>query len=238
VKITLMITCLADVIRPAVGKAVVRLLRRLGHEVRFPSEQTCCGQPMFNSGYLELAREQARRTICVFEDCDVVVVPSGSCTAMIKVEYPRLLADEASWHERAVGLADRVYEFSGFLVHRLGVTDLGARFPGKVTYHYSCHLRHLQATDEVATLIQGVKDAQYVPLERYDQCCGFGGSFAVRYPQISTAMVNDKVQCILESGADVVVSTDLGCLMNIGGRLRRQGRNIEVLHIAELLERR
>jgi L-lactate dehydrogenase complex protein LldE len=226
------------VIRPAVGKAVVRLLRQLGHEVRFPADQTCCGQPMFNSGYMELAQEQARQTISAFQDCDVVVVPSGSCTAMIKVEYPRLLAEEPAWHERAVGLADRVFEFSGFLVHQLGVTDVGAKFTGKVTYHYSCHLRHLNATDEVQKLIRGIRGAEYVPLERHDQCCGFGGSFAVRYPQISTAMVDDKVQCIIQSGADVVVATDLGCLMNIGGRLRRQGQGIEVLHIAELLERR
>ncbi|MFV1965291.1 MAG: (Fe-S)-binding protein [Pirellulaceae bacterium] len=236
-KISLMVTCLADVIRPTVGKAVVRLLRQLGHTIEFPQEQTCCGQPMFNSGYMDLAREQARHTIRVFEHCETVVVPSGSCAAMVKVEYPRLFAEEPKWRERAAALSERVFEFTDFLVNRLEVVDVGARFEGKVTCHYSCHLRLLGATDEVEQLIHGVADAIYVPLQRRDQCCGFGGSFAVRYPRISTALVKNKARCIVDSGADAVVSTDLGCLMNIGGRLRREGQEVEVLHIAELLER-
>lgn len=233
-----MVTCLGDVLRPEAGKATVRLLRRLGHEVAFPAAQTCCGQPLFNSGYAELAREQARHTIRVFEGDEPVVVPSGSCAAMVKIEFPHLLSEDRAWHERAVDLSRRTYELSDFLVNRLGVTDVGARFAGNVAYHFACHLRLLGLSDEVKKLIEHVEGATYVPLTRQDQCCGFGGSFAIRYPQISGAMVDDKTACIVQSGADAVVSTDAGCLMNIGGRLHRLGQEIEVLHIAELLERR
>ena len=232
-----MITCLGDVLRPAVGQATVRLLRRLGHTVDFPEQQTCCGQPMYNSGFAELARKQARYTIEVFENCETIVTPSGSCAAMVKVEYPELLADDPTWHERAQSLAARTFELSDFLVNRLGVVDVGARFEGTVAYHFACHLRMLRQEGEVPRLIAAVRGATYVPLEHQDQCCGFGGSFAVRYPQISTAMVDDKVNCLLRTGADALVSTDAGCLMNIGGRLRRLGHSPEVLHIAELLAR-
>ena len=233
-----MITCLGDCIRPEAGKAVVRILRRLGHTIDFPQDQTCCGQPMFNSGFAELAAEQAKHTIRVFAGDDPVIVPSGSCAAMVKVEYPHLLEREDEWRQRALDLARRTFEFSDFLVNRLNVTDVGAKYAGKVAYHYACHLRMLGQSSEVETLIRHVQGAEYVPLARQDQCCGFGGSFAIRYPQISGNMVNDKMLCILASGADCVVSTDAGCLMNIGGRLHREGKPVEVLHIAELLARR
>jgi L-lactate dehydrogenase complex protein LldE len=233
-----MITCLGDCIRPAAGKAVVRILRRLGHEIDFPQAQTCCGQPMFNSGYAELAREQAKHTIRVFEGGQPVVVPSGSCAAMVKVEYPHLLEAEPDWHSRAVDLAARTFEFSDFLVNQLRILDVGAKFRGKVAFHFACHLRMLGQGNEVETLIQHVEGATYVPLARQDQCCGFGGSFAIRYPHISGNMVDDKMNCIVASGADCVVSTDAGCLMNIGGRMHREGKQTELLHIAELLERR
>ena len=232
-----MITCLGDCIRPEAGKAVVRILRRLGHTIEFPQDQTCCGQPMFNSGFADLAREQAKHTIRVFAGDDPVIVPSGSCAAMVKVEYPHLLEGDKKWHERALQLAERTFEFSDFLVNRLKVVELGARYQGKVAYHYACHLRMLGQTSEVEALIRHVEGAEYVPIARQDQCCGFGGSFAIRYPQISGNLVDDKMRCVLASGADCVVSTDAGCLMNIGGRLHREGRPIEVLHIAELLER-
>jgi L-lactate dehydrogenase complex protein LldE len=237
VNVLLMITCLGDVIRPEAGQATVRLLRRLGHSVGFPQDQTCCGQPMYNSGYADLAREQARHTIRVFESDDAVVVPSGSCAAMVKVEYPHLLHDDAKWHPRALALAARTYELSDFLVNKLGVVDVGAKFHGTVTYHYACHLRMLNQQDEVVRLIEHVEGARYVPLLRQDQCCGFGGSFSVRYPKISGAMVDDKSDCILDTRADMVVSTDAGCLMNIGGLLHRRGEKIEVRHFAELLDR-
>ncbi len=233
-----MITCLGDVIRPEAGIATVRLLRRLGHEVEFPGEQTCCGQPMYNSGYADLARQQAKHTIGVFEGEDIVVAPSGSCAAMVKVEYPHLLEDDPSWHARAKQLAERTCELSDLLVNKLQVLDVGAKFDGTVACHFACHLRMLGQSTEVQQLVEHVAGATYVPLTRQDQCCGFGGSFAIRYPQISGAMVDEKMGCILETGADVLVSTDTGCLMNIGGRLHREGHAIEVLHIAELLERR
>jgi L-lactate dehydrogenase complex protein LldE len=237
-KLSLMITCLGDVIRPAAGQATVRLLRRLGHEVVFPRDQTCCGQPHFNSGFADLAREQAKHTIRVFADPWPVIVPSGSCAAMVKLEYPHLLDGDVQWHPRALELAGRTFELADFLVNQLGATDVGARYEGKIAYHYACHLRGLGLTGEVETLIRHVAGATLLPLARQDQCCGFGGSFSVRYPQVSGAMVNDKANCIIHTGADAVVSTDAGCLMNIGGRLRRQEKPVEVLHLAELLEKR
>jgi len=232
-----MITCIGDVLRPAAGKATVQLLRRLGHEVDFPPEQTCCGQPFYNSGYAELARRQARHTIDVFSAEQPVVVPSGSCAAMVKVEFPHLLEDDPAWHARAVELAARTFELGDFLVNQLGVIDVGARYDGRVTYHYACHLRAIGLTDEAEQLIRHVEGATLAPIERIDQCCGFGGSFSVRYSEISTAMVDDKVRCILATEADALVATDAGCLMNIAGRLRRGGHSIEVLHLAELLAR-
>lgn len=232
-----MITCLGDVLRPAAGQATVRLLERLGHQVLFPAAQTCCGQPFYNSGFADLARQQAQHTIGVFSGPEPVVTPSGSCAAMVKLEYPQLFEHDPAWLARAQELAARTFELGDFLVNQLGVVDVGARYDGKVTYHYACHLRGLGLTDEVERLIEHVAGATLIPLPRHDQCCGFGGSFAVRYPQISTAMVDDKTSCIAATEADAVVTTDAGCLMNIGGRLRRQGRTIEVLHLAELLDR-
>lgn len=237
-KISLFITCLSDVLRPEVGQSTVRLLRRLGHEVDFPQNQTCCGQPFFNSGFFDLAREQARRTIEVLDNGQTIVVPSGSCAAMIKVEFLHLFEDDPAWSERAKELASRTFELADLLVNQLKVEQVGARYQGKITYHYACHLRGLGLAGEVERLIQGVEGATLLPLTREDQCCGFGGSFSVRYPQISTAMVDDKVKCILATEADAMVSTDAGCLMNIGGRLHRLGKPIEVMHLAELLERR
>ncbi len=236
-RISLMVTCLADVIRPTAAAAVVRILRRLGHEVLFPEAQTCCGQPMFNSGYAHLARDQAKHTIKVFEDAEVIVCPSGSCAAMVKHEYPHLLHDDEQAHAAAKALAAKTFEFSEFLVNVLKITDVGASYSGKVAYHYACHLRMLGLTDEGEQLIRGVRGAELIPLPRQNQCCGFGGSFAVRYPQISGALVDDKTSCILQTNADVLVSTDTGCLMNIGGRLHRLGKSVEVLHLAELLDR-
>jgi L-lactate dehydrogenase complex protein LldE len=236
-QIGLMATCLGDVIRPAAPQAVVRILRRLGHEVVFPTAQTCCGQPMFNSGFADLAREQARHTIRVFETCETIVTPSGSCAAMVKVEYPHLLHDDLEWRPRAEALATRTFEFTDFLANRLGVVDVGARFEGKIAYHFACHLRMLACGDAAERLLQHVQGATLVPLARQDQCCGFGGSFAIRYPEISGSLVDDKMNCVLASGADVVVSTDTGCLMNIGGRLHRAGHAIRVEHIAEFLDR-
>lgn len=231
-----MATCLGDVMRPDSAVATVRLLRRLGVVVHFPERQTCCGQPFYNSGFLQGARDLARHTIDVFADDRPVVVPSGSCAAMVKNEFPHLFSDDAAWQARANELASRTFELSDFLVNRLKLTDVGARFEGRVAYHYACHLRGLGLKNEAEILIRAVQGVEYVPLERQDQCCGFGGSFAVRYPEISGAMVADKVACATAAAADVLVSTDTGCLMNIGGALHRQKHAIHVMHLAELLE--
>jgi L-lactate dehydrogenase complex protein LldE len=230
-----MITCLGDAFFPDVGVATVTLLRRLGVTVDFPESQTCCGQPHFNSGYHDEARDLARHTIATFAKSPLVVTPSGSCAAMVKLEYPELFHHDPVWHARAVELAKRTHELSDFLVNVLKVEDVGARFEGSVTYHMACHLRGLGLTTEPIRLIQKVRGLSYVPLERHDECCGFGGSFAVRYPAISGAMVNDKCAFIEKTAVDAVVATDAGCLMNIGGLLNRKGSKVRIMHLAELL---
>jgi L-lactate dehydrogenase complex protein LldE len=236
-KVSLMITCLGDVFFPDVGSASVRLLRRLGVDVDFPKSQTCCGQPHFNSGYRDEAREIARHTIRAFGSGNMVVTPSGSCAAMVKLEYPELFHDDSVWHARAVSLAQRTHELSDFLVNVLKREDVGARFPAKVAYHMACHLRGLGLLTEPERLLRCVRDLELVSLERADECCGFGGSFSVRYSAISSAMVGDKARFIEQSGADTVVATDAGCLMNIAGYLRRQGSKVRAMHLAEVLER-
>jgi L-lactate dehydrogenase complex protein LldE len=217
--------------------ATVRLLRRLGVEVDFPGGQTCCGQPHFNSGYHGDARDLARHTITVFDNGQAVVVPSGSCAAMVKLEYPELFHDDPAWRRRAEDLARRTHELSDFLVNVLGVEDVGARFEGRVTYHMACHLRGLGLFTEPERLLLRVKGLEYIKLERADECCGFGGSFAVRCPGISGAMVQDKASFIEQANVQAVVATDAGCLMNIAGCLRRRGSRVRALHLAEVLER-
>jgi L-lactate dehydrogenase complex protein LldE len=236
-KVSLLITCLADALFPEVGVATVKLLRRLGVEVDFPKAQTCCGQPLFNSGFHDEARALARHTIGAFANGQPVVTPSGSCAAMVKLEYPALLHDDLVWHGRAEDLARRTHELSDFLVNVLGIEDVGARFPGRATYHMACHLRGLGVTSEPERLLRNVRELSLVPLERADECCGFGGSFAVRFPGISGAMVSDKAAFIEQTGADVVVATDAGCLMNIAGCLRRRGSRVQALHLAQVLEK-
>ena len=232
---SLMITCLGDGFFPDVGVATVTLLRRLGVTVDFPEAQTCCGQPHFNSGYHDEARALAKHTMAAFAQSPLIVTPSGSCAAMVKLEYPELFHDDPAWHARAVDLAKRTHELSDFLVNVLKVEDVGARFDGSVTYHMACHLRGLGLVTEPIRLIQNVRGLRYVPLERYDECCGFGGSFSVRYPGISGAMVNDKTAFIEKTAVDAVVATDAGCLMNIGGCLNRKQSKVRILHLAELL---
>lgn len=236
-KVSLMITCLGDALFPEVGVATVKLLRRLGVEVDFPQGQTCCGQPHFNSGYHHEARKLAMHTIRAFGHDNLVVTPSGSCAAMVKLEYPHLFENDLIWHGRAEDLARRTHELSDFLINVLGVEDVGGRCPGKATYHMACHLRGLGLKDEPERLLRKVKDLEVVPLERSDECCGFGGSFSVRFPGISGAMVEDKAAFIDQSGADMVVATDAGCLMNIAGRLRRRGSKVRPMHLAQVLEK-
>jgi L-lactate dehydrogenase complex protein LldE len=234
-RVSLMVTCLADALFPEVGVATVRLLRRLGVAVDFPAAQTCCGQPHYNSGHHGDAADLARHTIRTFAGPDLVVTPSGSCAAMVKLEYPHLLHDDPLWRGRADDLARRTHELSDFLVNVLGVEDVGARCEARATYHMSCHLRGLGLRTEPERLLKKVRGLELVPLERWDECCGFGGSFAVRYPGISGAMVQDKCGFIEKTGADFVVATDAGCLMNIGGCLRRRGGAPRIRHLAEVL---
>jgi L-lactate dehydrogenase complex protein LldE len=231
-----MVTCLGDALFPDAGVATVRLLRRLGVAVEFPAAQTCCGQPHFNSGFRDDARDLARHTLRTFDDGRLVVTPSGSCAAMVKLEYPELFHDDPAWHARAADLAARTHELSDFLVNVLRVDDVGARFEGRVTYHMACHLRGLGLLTEPERLLRRVRGLEYVPLERADECCGFGGSFAVRFPGISGAMVGDKAGFIEKTGAAAVVATDAGCLMNIAGCLRRRGSRVRALHLAQVLE--
>ncbi len=234
--VSLFVTCLVDGISPGVGEAVVTVFERLGILVSCPPEQTCCGQPAFNSGYRTEARRAARRFIEVFEGADVIVGPSGSCVHMVKHHYPLLFEGEGKWQARAERVAEKTFEFTQYLVDVLAVTDLGAAFSGKVTYHDSCHLlRGLGIGAQPRKLIENVRGATFVEMAASDRCCGFGGAFSVKYPEISSAMTEEKVHHILASGADAVVGCDASCLMNIGGMLSRMGSSVRCLHIAELL---
>lgn len=234
-KVSLFITCLSDTIYPRVGEAMVRILARYGIELHFPTVQTCCGQPAFNSGYWKEARESARTILDAFEDSDFVISPSGSCTGMIH-HYPKLFEIDSLMHERAVKLQRKSYEFTQFLVQVLGVKDIGAVFPHKVTYHPSCHgSRLLGIKEEPMELMRHVQGLELVPLPFAEDCCGFGGTFAVKMADISGAMVTEKVDHVLETEAEVLVGLDLACLMNIAGNLRYRNQPVKVMHLAELL---
>jgi L-lactate dehydrogenase complex protein LldE len=235
-KVSLFITCLVDNFFPNVGEAMVRILHHYGVDVDLPESQTCCGQPAFNSGYVKEARAAAKTLLDAFDGADYVVSPSGSCTGMIHHYFPQLFQDHPIDSARARALVDKTFELSQFLVNILNVTDVGARFPHTVTYHPSCHgLRLLGVKDEPLQLLSHVQDLRLVPLTGANDCCGFGGTFAVKMHDISTAMVSEKADRVVESGAEVLVGTDAGCLMNIGGRLRKQGQPVRVMHLAELL---
>lgn len=236
---SLFITCLVDQFFPEVGMSMTGVLRRLGVEVDFPSEQTCCGQPAFNSGFTSEARELAKRFIEIFEKSEYVVAPSGSCTSMVKVFYPELFKNDPEWHGRAESLASRTHEFTEFVVNVLGVEDVGASYRGRVALHQSCHLlRELKVRAEPQRLLEAVKGIELVQLERAEACCGFGGLFSIKYPHISGGILQEKIDSIKKSGADVVVASDVGCLMHIAGGLSRQGIVTRTMHIAELLAKR
>ncbi|CAM3359602.1 (Fe-S)-binding protein [Paenibacillus lupini] len=234
-KVSLFITCLSDTLYPRVGEAMVKLLARYGIQLHFPTVQTCCGQPAFNSGYWKEARETAKTILDAFEDSDFVISPSGSCTGMIH-HYPKLFEADSHMHARAVKLQSKSYEFTQFLVQVLGVKDLGAVFPHKVTYHPSCHgSRLLGVKEEPLELMRNVVGLELVPLPFAEDCCGFGGTFAVKMADISGAMVTEKVDHVLETEAEVLVGLDLACLMNIAGNLRYRNQPVKVMHLAELL---
>ncbi|MGH7320578.1 MAG: (Fe-S)-binding protein [Candidatus Rokuibacteriota bacterium] len=234
----LLVTCLVDLFYPDVGVAMVRLLRRHGVEVRVPEGQTCCGLPLFNSGYQGAAARVARRTIPLFASAEHIVVPSGSCAWMVKAEYPHLFPDDAAMTATATALASRTYELSQFLVTVLGVGG-ESRPPGsplRATYHDSCHLlRGLGESRAPRTLLRAA-GVDVVELTGADECCGFGGSFSVRLPEVSGAILRRKLDNIRASGADVVVACDAGCIMQMAGGVARARDRVRVLHLAELLE--
>jgi L-lactate dehydrogenase complex protein LldE len=240
VRVALFVTCLSDTLFPDTGKATVAVLERLGHEVVFPEAQTCCGQMHANSGYQTEAVPLVRRFVRIFGDpsFDAVVTPSGSCAAMVHDQYPRLAA-LAGDGELAAGVEDlgsRVFELSQFLVDRLGVEDVGASFPHCVTYHPTCHsLRLLKVGDAPLRLLRAVRGIDLVELPEATSCCGFGGTFAVKNADTSTAMLADKLRAVLDTGAEVCTSLDNSCLMQIGGGLSRQRSGVRPVHLAEIL---
>jgi L-lactate dehydrogenase complex protein LldE len=222
---------------PSIGASTVQVLRRAGCTVEFDERQTCCGQPAFNTGYTGEARKLAQRfiRICEGSEAEAMVSPSGSCTAMVH-HYPALFPDDEEWRRRARNLAARTFELSSFLVRVLRIEDVGARWPGRVTWHDACHaLRDLKVHSEPRRLIGHVREAELVELENADSCCGFGGTFSVKYPEISVAILDQKIEAFERAGVQAVVSCDASCLMQIGGRLSRQGSSVRVMHLAELL---
>jgi L-lactate dehydrogenase complex protein LldE len=235
-RVGLFVTCLADLMRPSVALAAVKLLENAGCAVVVPAKQTCCGQPALNSGDSGDARAMARNVIETFEGFDAVVGPSGSCMSTLRHDYPALLADDAGWRARAEDLSRRSHELLGFLVDVLKVERVDARYDGKVTYHDSCAgLREMGVKAQPRRLLASVQGLDLVEMNGTEECCGFGGTFCVKYPEISTKMVDDKIAHIEASGADTVLGGDLGCLLNIAGRIKRRGLPLRVIHSAELL---
>jgi L-lactate dehydrogenase complex protein LldE len=235
-RVGLFVTCLVDLFRPSVGFAAVKLLSDAGCDVDVPTRQTCCGQPAYNSGDKASAQELARQTIAAFEGYDYVVAPSGSCAGMLKMHYPELLAGDAAWKKRAQEFAAKVHELVAFLVNVRGVAAVDAKLDARATYHDSCSgLRELGVREQPRMLLRTVKGLELVDLVDADVCCGFGGTFSIKYPEISNAIVERKTENVAATGADMLLAGDLGCLMNMAGKLSRQGRRIAVRHVAEVL---
>ena len=237
-KVALFVSCFNDTLFPRTGAAVVHLLERLGQEVTFPEDQTCCGQIHLNTGYRYDALTLARRVLATFADAEAVVCPSASCAGTIREGYPRLAehARDAGLVREAEALAGRTYELSELLVGRLGVEDVGAYYPHRVTYHPTCHsLRGLGVGDGPLRLLRHVRGIELVELERADECCGFGGTFAVKNADTSMAMLSDKVRHVLDTSAEVCSAADNSCLLHIGGALSRGRTGVETVHLAEIL---
>jgi L-lactate dehydrogenase complex protein LldE len=236
-RIRLFVTCLVDHLSPEVGEAVVTVLERLGLEVAVPAGQTCCGQPAFNGGFRADARQMAKHILKILEQEETpIVIPSGSCVDMIVHHYPELFAGEPEWQARAERVAAHTYEFTQFLVDVLGVTNVGACFNGRLTYHASCHLRRGLGVDrQPKILLEQVQGAELIPLERADECCGFGGLFSVKFPLISEDMLANKLNHVAASGADWVVGCDLSCLIHMNAGRHRQGQPTHAVHIAQIL---
>lgn len=234
-KVSLFITCLVDMFYADAGKDMVEVLERQGCELSFPKGQVCCGQPAYNSGYVESSKSAMKNMIKTFEHAEYVVTPSGSCATMFKL-YPEVFKDDTQWQERAQKLADKTYEFTQFLVDVLEVENVGAKLTGKATYHPSCHMtRLLGAKEQPKKLLAQVDGLEIIPLPNGHNCCGFGGTFSVKMGDISEQMVDEKVNSAMQTEADYLIGADCGCLMNIGGRAERTGKSIRVMHIAEVL---
>jgi len=236
----LFITCILDTLYPEIGESVAHLLKSLGVRTAFPLRQTCCGQPAFNAGLRAQSRPVAQHTIEVFEKTEApIVVPSGSCAAMVRHGYLELFKGDKEWYQRAKAMADRTFELTEFIVDYLGVSDVGAHFNGTFTYHSSCHLmRDLGVLSQPRLLLSKVKGAEFVELPHTRECCGFGGVFSVEHPEVSNAMLELKINNIEKSGSTLVVSSDAGCITHINGGLRRRGQPQRVVHIAQLLANR
>ena len=237
-RVALFLTCLVDALVPAAGRATVELLERLGHEVVFPPGQTCCGQMHVNTGYGPAAVGLVRRHVDTFEPYEVVVAPSGSCVGSVRHQHARVAAaaGDAALAGRAAAVAGRTYELAEFLVDVLGVTDVGATYPHRVTYHPTCHsLRLLRVGDKPLALLRAVRGLELVELPQAEECCGFGGTFAVKNADTSAAMLADKMQHVLDTGADVCTAGDASCLMHIGGGLSRIRSGVRTVHLAEIL---
>ena len=236
VDVGLFVTCLADLFRPSVGFAAVKLLEDAGCRVHVPAAQTCCGQPAFNSGDFATARAIARDVIAAFADFDYVVAPSGSCAGMIRVHFAELFEDEPETQKAARALAERTWELVSFLTDVRGIEAVVARYDGIATYHDSCSgLRELGIRDQPRRLLASVAGLTVAELEGAEECCGFGGTFCVKYPDVSVKMVSNKTAAIAATMADTLLAGDLGCLMNMAGRLSREGKTVRVRHVAEVL---
>lgn len=234
-RVGLFVTCLVNLYRPNIGLAAVSLLENAGCHVVVPLTQTCCGQPSYNNGDLDGAARTAQQVITDFADCDSVVVPSGSCAGMLR-DYPQLFTADPQWQARAQALANKTHELVSFLTDRCRVTSVAATYPGAVTYHDSCHgLRSLGIQEQPRQLLASVDGLELRELPDSTVCCGFGGTFCVKYPEISGRMVSDKVAAIRATGAGTVLGGDLGCLLNIAGRLGREDESLQVYHVAEVL---
>ncbi|MHA6259099.1 (Fe-S)-binding protein [Sporosarcina sp. CAU 1771] len=237
-KVSLFITCMCDIFASNVGKDTVEVLERVGCEVDFPEAQTCCGQPAYNSGYLENTKKTMQHMMKTFKDAEYVVGPSGSCVAMLR-EYETIFRGDPVWEEEAKKLARKSFELTQFLVEVMGLVDVGSTFKGKVTYHPSCHMtRLLGVKDAPRKLLEAIKGVELVNLPQSEDCCGFGGTFSVQNSVISGEMVQEKVNHVVETEAEYLVGGDMACLMNIGGRLSREGQTIKVVHLAEILNHR
>ena len=234
--ISLFVACYNDMMFPETGKAVVALLERLGHEVEFRAAQTCCGQMHYNTGYQDGAKRLMIHFLNIFRDAEVICVPSSSCVAMMRDHYPRMAAANGELTKQVETILPRIFELSELLVDKLGVMDVGAFYPHTVTLHASCHaLRSLQVGDKPRRLLQAVRGLTLAELPQNDECCGFGGTFTVKNPDVSAAMLGEKVNCVLNTGAEVCTALDNSCLMHIGGALSRQRTGVRTMHLAEVL---